>query len=473
MEICHNSTSLSWNQSSSGNDREKLGRLAGDMEFQDQLESDGSRYLYSQPPAAFDRGCGATAGRSADAHCNIWMDAERTATRNYNNLSLAMNARLRLESLKSGYNSAAPRCVTGGLLDKYKHLCDDEDSQESILDSVELLDVEDDVQDEESWLYQPSKTTFENRSQSALGWCRHVLDNPSPETEAACRSLINKLQHCSDRYFHRCPAVFRHSGSVGSSGPQTSHSADYSGLNSCRDATNSSYKLQDITDVHIVARMQEASLRHDFNSTPVSRRAAEPSATFPSYFDTFDETTQIKSGASLSSCWRSDVPSLNPSRRSLTSSESQRSCQSPKLSRLQQQVTQFKLLKLAQNQGAPTVQTRSPLRTSLRSLQAVRNSRSLDTDDYQPPDSQITYQPSGASADKLGSRFWSPSLLRPAAVLRSVRDHEKRQQRSQSASPRRIPHSARAHLSIIGRVFASPERGTAPAWARGGPSTQR
>lgn len=92
-------------------------------------------------------------------------------------------------------------------------------------------------------------------------------------------------------------------------------------------------------------------LRHDFNSTPVSRCVAEPSVTFPSYFHTFDETTEIKSGASLSSCWRSDVPSLNPSRRSLSSSESQRSCQSPKLSRLQQQVTQFKLLKLAQNQG--------------------------------------------------------------------------------------------------------------------------
>lgn len=46
-------------------------------------------------------------------------------------------------------------------------------------------------------LYQSSKKTFDSRSQSALGWCRHVLDNPSPETEAACRSLINKLQHCN------------------------------------------------------------------------------------------------------------------------------------------------------------------------------------------------------------------------------------------------------------------------------------
>lgn len=49
-------------------------------------------------------------------------------------------------------------------------------------------------------LYQSSKTTLENRSQSALGWCRHVLDNPSPETEAARRSLRNKLQHCNHRF---------------------------------------------------------------------------------------------------------------------------------------------------------------------------------------------------------------------------------------------------------------------------------
>lgn len=149
MEVWCNSTLMSWDQSSGGSDLEKLGRLVGNMEFQDQLQSDGSRYFHNPPPAAFDRGSWTTAGRPADAHCNIWMEAERTATRN--SLSLAMNARLRLESLKSGYNSASPRCVTGGLLDKYKHLCDDEDSQESILDSVELLDVEDDVQDEESW----------------------------------------------------------------------------------------------------------------------------------------------------------------------------------------------------------------------------------------------------------------------------------------------------------------------------------
>lgn len=166
--------------------------------------------------------------------------------------------------------------------------------------------------------------------------------------------------------------------------------------------------------------------------------------------------------------------------------------------------------------GTTAVRTRSPLRTSLRSLQAVRNSRSFDTDDHQPADSHITDLPSGgqnnknknaqmlswsltssgsgfffvlflmtdafsmfsgASPERLGSRLWSPSFsgvsMKPMARLHSLRDPEKRLQRSQSASPCRIPHSAKGHLSISGRVFASPERGTTPAWAMGGHSNQR
>lgn len=43
-------------------------------------------------------------------------------------------------------------------------------------------------------LYQPTKRQLsEEEGDSALRWCRHVLDNPSPETAAACRSLINRL----------------------------------------------------------------------------------------------------------------------------------------------------------------------------------------------------------------------------------------------------------------------------------------
>lgn len=177
-----------------------------------------------------------------------------------------------------------------------------------------------------------------------------------------------------------------------------------------------------------------AGLRHDYISMPASRRGAEPSAMFPSYFDTSDETIKLQSGSTPSSSWKPGVPSSSPSCQALSSLGSKYGCQSPKLSRLQQQVTQFKLLKLAQSQGThsrslsvpvfqkramlplfvtehchlefpsnlatfltgtTTVRTRSPLRTSLRSLQAVRNSRSFETDDHQPADPQITDLPPG------------------------------------------------------------------------------
>lgn len=75
---------------------------------------------------------------------------------------------------------------------------------------------------------------------------------------------------------------------------------------------------------------------------------------------------------------------------------------------------------------------------------------------------------SGAPPEKLGSRLWSPLSgvsMKPMAMLHLMGDPAKRLQRSQSASPCRLPHSAKSHLSINGRVFASPERSSAPGWA--------
>lgn len=75
---------------------------------------------------------------------------------------------------------------------------------------------------------------------------------------------------------------------------------------------------------------------------------------------------------------------------------------------------------------------------------------------------------SGAPPEKLESRLWSPLSgvsMKPMAMLRSVSDPAKRLQRSQSASPCRLPHTAKGHLSINGRVFASPERSSTPGWA--------
>lgn len=124
------------------------------MEFQDHLRSDPGSAFPSQPPAEFDRSSGKTAGGPADPYCSVWNHCKR---------SFATDARLGLEGLTSGYNSASPRCFTGGVVGKYGHPCDKEDSQEeeSILDSVELLDVEAGVQDDESW-YEPSHSCYKS-----------------------------------------------------------------------------------------------------------------------------------------------------------------------------------------------------------------------------------------------------------------------------------------------------------------------
>lgn len=92
-------------------------------------------------------------------------------------------------------------------------------------------------------LYEtPKKQEFVENDESALRWCRHVLDNPSPEMKAACRVLINRLEQSKrtalnhplprkymsiyfsvdwflslselNSPFYRRPAVFHHTNNV-------------------------------------------------------------------------------------------------------------------------------------------------------------------------------------------------------------------------------------------------------------------
>ncbi|XP_032389876.1 SLAIN motif-containing protein-like isoform X2 [Etheostoma spectabile] len=423
------------------------------MELQNLLTVDWSQYFCNRPQGEFDtssnhhllcselRSSTVRLEGSSDPYCSIWTDAMQARVKNCNNRSFAMDARIRLDNLKSGCNSALPCSPTDRMLFNYNFqtdICDSEESQEeeSALDSVELLDVEDNVQDEESWLYESKKQASVERSESALRWCRHVLDNPSPEMEAACRSLINRLdQRSSMCHFYRRPAVGSSTDktSVSTTHQHISNSSDNE-LSFHYDSMTTDYRLQDITDVHIMARMQEASLRQDYVSMPARRSPESPPG--PS--------------------------SLSSSLRQSSSSVAQQGCHSPKLARLHEQVTQFKLLKLAQNQATSPGRTRSPLRTSLRSLQAVRNSRCLDNTNWQSAD-QITYPPSAPSNSSLHSV--RDSSDRTTAVKRLLR--------SQSLSPCRIPHPAKGYLSANGRVFASPERSTIEAWGRGVPFPQR
>ncbi|XP_035864932.1 SLAIN motif-containing protein-like isoform X5 [Sander lucioperca] len=421
------------------------------MELQNLLKVDWSQYFCNRPQVKFDtssmhyllcselKSSAVKLEGNSDPYCSIWADAKQARVKSCNNRSFAMDARIRLDNLKSGCNSPLPCSATDRMLFNYnfqKDLWDSEESQEeeSVLDSVELIDVEDNVQDEESWLYESKKQVFVERSESALKWCRHVLDNPSPEMEAACRSLINRLdQRSSMSHFYRRPAV---GSSTDKTSVSTTHNISDSSDNELSfhyDSMTTDYRLQDITDVHIMAQIQEASLRQDYVSMPARRSPESPPG----------------------------LSSLSSSLRQSSTPVAKQGCQSPKLARLHQQVTQFKLLKLAQNQATSPGRTRSPLRTSLRSLQAVRNSRCLDNNNWQSAD-QITYPPSAPSNSSLHSV--RDSLDPTTAVKRLLR--------SQSLSPCRIPHPAKGYLSVNGCVFASPERSTITAWGRSVPFTQ-
>lgn len=191
------------------------------MDLDDQTSSDLGLYFSHQSLVGLEKGFVSLDGNCHPC-CNIWSGTEQVGVKSCNNRSFATNARLRLESLKSGYNSALTRWAADSMLDScrdQKEMRENEEQtqeQESALDCVELLEVGEEEQDEENWLvtlavkclrcrdheikdffyrlYQPTKRQLsEDEGDSALRWCRHVLDNPSPETAAVCRSLINRL----------------------------------------------------------------------------------------------------------------------------------------------------------------------------------------------------------------------------------------------------------------------------------------
>ncbi|KAM5289099.1 SLAIN motif-containing protein 1 isoform 2-T2 [Ctenodactylus gundi] len=183
----------------------------------------------------------------------------------------------------------------------------------ALLDEVEPLDLDSvaawRAEDDCTWLYVGSSKAFTSSEQSLspLQWCRHILDNPTPEMEAARRSLCFRLEQASRwRSLFSSPAslAFPYSPvarlSPYSNGintpsfskssnkailtpektgytsrgsplsPQSSIDSELSTSELEDDSISMGYKLQDLTDVQIMARLQEESLRQDYASTSAS-----------------------------------------------------------------------------------------------------------------------------------------------------------------------------------------------------------
>ncbi|KAM6963213.1 SLAIN motif-containing protein 2 isoform 2-T2 [Aplochiton taeniatus] len=205
-----------------------------------------------------------------------------------------------------------------------------DEGETSILDEVEILDLEDmDClnEEEDSWLYEAKLNSPLQKVQSPIVWCRQALDHPSPDMELAKRSLIHRLDLTMSANKRRSLYGSPYSSQVGYGSPYSTSAANSpytSGFNSPtvtpsrgptvrqqlmpgnagnqrtaaernppavspqssidselstsemdEDSVGSSttYKLNDVTDVQILARMQEESLRQDYAAT-ASRRSS-------------------------------------------------------------------------------------------------------------------------------------------------------------------------------------------------------
>uniref|UniRef100_H3A920 Zgc:66447 n=1 Tax=Latimeria chalumnae TaxID=7897 RepID=H3A920_LATCH len=379
---------------------------------------------------------------------------------------------------------------------------------DSTLDEVEVLDLENCSEDEEdSWLYvSPKKAapTAEKISESPLKWCRQVLDHHSPQTEAACRTLITRLDqasrwrnlYCSplaspcalssnpdaSSYYSNAlnsPGHLKTTNkpllTCGSSGCVNMHSALSSQssvdseLSTSDDSISMGYKLQDLTDVQIMARLQEESLRQDYASSSASASRRSSSASLNSLrrgtysdqeFDTYSLEDEDDYDCSLS--YRS-------THRYSPSPLSSPRCQSPAAAAgdygrgttsrirpprrsLQGPVPD---LKKYTNNGEEMRHSMPNLaRTSLRSLESARNSRSLESN-LQVPNNRVSRIQHSSSVFLPGKLRFSPgngqsslSIRQPVKAVSATN--------SPLASKQSVKTTGYSSLAGSGRRMQSP-----------------
>ncbi|XP_048032072.1 SLAIN motif-containing protein-like isoform X2 [Megalobrama amblycephala] len=352
---------------------------------------------------------------------------------------------------------------------------------QSALDEVDVLDLETCAQaeDEDSWLYvSPKKQVVtEQGPESPLKWCRKVLDHPSPETEVACRTLINRLdqrkeghggieQHEASRWknVYSSPSQTAEAGvsasssagylkstnktllTSGSSGHIGVHSALSSQssidseLSTSDDSISMGYKLQDLTDVQIMARLQEESLRQDYASTSASRRSSSASlqslrrGTYSDQeFDSYSQEDEEDECCSLPQRLQRYSPSPHSSPRCLSPSTlaeySRLAAPRPRMSRRSLQGPGSK----SEEELRHSMPNLTP-RTSLHSLEAVRNSRSMEANLQSSSNrtSRLPHSPTGVSSARMRGDGQSPLYLRapmkalsPVGSMSAVRQHTK------------------------------------------------
>ncbi|XP_063026343.1 SLAIN motif-containing protein-like isoform X4 [Melospiza melodia melodia] len=254
------------------------------------------------------------------------------------------------------------------------------------LDEVKVLELENGPEEEDCWLYVSPRKSMDEKTASPLKWCRQVLDNPSPEIEAACRTLINRLDQ----------------GYLSMHSALSSQSSVDSELSTSDDSISMGYKLQDLTDVQVMARLQEESLRQDCasSSASVSRRSSSASlhslrrGTYSDQeFDTYslEDEDDCDCSLSLRSAHRYSPSPLSSPRCQSPSSGAELGRAAASRLRAPRRAVQSPMqerLKYANSEEELRHSMPNLARSSLRALEAVRGSRSLESD-LQVPSSRI------------------------------------------------------------------------------------
>ncbi|MBN3270539.1 SLAIL protein, partial [Polyodon spathula] len=298
----------------------------------------------------------------------------------------------------------------------------EEKLDQSALDEVEVLNLEDgDGEDEEdSWLYvSPKKLLAGQRPESPLKWCRQVLDHPSPETEVACRTLMGRLDQTT-----RWKNIY--------SSPSQCASSSTSEVGCASNALNSPGYLKSTNKTLLTCG--SSGLRQDYasSSASVSRRSSSASlhslrrGTYSDQeFDTYSlEDEEEDCSLSYRSNYRYSPSPLSSPRCQSPSAMAEYSRATAPHARPPRRSLQGpapELVRFAKNEDEMRRSMPNLARTSLRSLEAVRNSRSVESN-LQVPGSRISrlqHTSTGLPSSKL--RGPSTSSQSPLSVRAPVK----------------------------------------------------